>query len=328
MFASVGIILVILIIIIMGNNKTSAKDFFLHLGVIVSLYAIVISFLNLAFKIINKAFPEVAQNIYAWGAGSEISMPVATLIIVFPLFAVLSHFAYKAYVGSLDKQEPWIRKWLIYVTLFVAGVTLVGDLITVLYKFLDGQDLTAAFLLKALVVFLVAGAVFGFYLQDIREKISSGKRKMWLIATGIIVLVFIILGFSVLGSPQTQRLLRYDNQKITDLQNIQWQVISYWQMNGTIPASLGEITNNQSYVVIPKDPQSKVSYEYKGTGNMTFELCAEFNKESMVSQNVEAIPLGYAKGSIIQNENWNHKAGHQCFSRIIDPVVYPTQVRG
>lgn len=314
------------------ETKTSAKDFFLHLGVIVSLYAIVISFLNLAFKIINKAFPEVASNIYAWGAGSEISMPVATLIIVFPLFVVLSRFAYKAYVGSADKQEPWIRKWLIYITLFVAGIALVGDLITVLYKFLDGQDLTAAFLLKALVVLLVAGGVFGFYLQDIREKISSGKRKMWLIAVGIIVLVFIILGFSVLGSPQSQRLLRYDNQKITDLQNIQWQIISYWQMNGTIPASLGEIVNSQPYVVVPKDPQSKVSYEYRGTGMMTFELCAEFNKESMATnQNqyeVAPVGVGYGKTDVIQNYNWNHKTGRQCFSRIIDPAIYPTQVKG
>jgi len=34
------------------ENKTSAKDFFLHLGAIVALYAVVISFLNLTFKII------------------------------------------------------------------------------------------------------------------------------------------------------------------------------------------------------------------------------------------------------------------------------------
>ena len=68
----------------MENTKTSAKDFFLHLGAIVGLYIVTVSFLNLVFKIINKAFPEVAQNIYSWGGGSEISMPVATLIIFFP----------------------------------------------------------------------------------------------------------------------------------------------------------------------------------------------------------------------------------------------------
>ena len=188
-----AVILIVLIIIFMENinpstssGRASARDFFLHLGVIVSLYAIVISFLNLAFKIVNKAFPEISQNIYAWGRGSEISMSVATLIIVFPLFAVLSYLAYKIYTESIDKQEPWIRKWLVYVTLFVASVTLVGDLIMVLYKFLDGQDLTAAFILKALIVLLVAGGVFGFYLQDTREKISPKVRRLWLVGAGLL----------------------------------------------------------------------------------------------------------------------------------------------
>lgn len=311
------------------ENKASAKDFFLHLGVIATLYAIVISFLNLLFRIINKAFPEVASNIYAWGGGSEISLPVATLIIVFPIFAILSYLAYKTYTETLDKKEPWIRKWLVYITLFVTGIVLVGDLVMVLYKFLDGQDLTSAFLLKALAVLVTAGCVFGFYLQDTREKISSKVRKMWLIGVGIVILISIILGFSILGSPQTQRLIRYDNQKITDLQNIQWQVISYWQMNGIIPTNLKELEKTQQYI-LPTDPQSKTDYEYKKTGEMTFELCSDFSSENMTNQNNMAVaPVNYpVKGGIIQNENWNHKAGRQCFERVIDPVAYPTQVRG
>lgn len=312
------------------NPKANARDFFLHLGTIVALYAITISFLNLVFKIVNKAFPEVTQNIYAWGAGSEISMPVAVLIIAFPLFIILSYFVYKIYTENPTKKDLGIRKWLTYITLFVAGITLATDLITVLYKFLDGQDLTAAFLLKVLAVLLTAGCVFGFYLQDIREKISSSGRKIWAIIVGVIILVFIIIGFSVLGSPQTQRLLRYDNQKISDLQNIQWQVISYWQARGAVPESLAEI-KAQQYASIPTDPQSKSDYEYRKTGLMTFELCAQFNMEDMTNKNagmVPAYPPSYAKESIIQNDNWNHRTGYQCFSRVIDPIAYPTQVKG
>jgi hypothetical protein len=51
----------------------------------------------------------------------------------------------------------------------------------------------------------------------------------------------------------------------------------------------------------------------------------------MTSQNqyVQAAPVTYpAKDGIIQNQNWNHGAGHQCFSRVIDPNQYPTQVKG
>ncbi len=315
------------------ENRASAKDFFLHLGAIVALYTVTVSFLNLIFKVINKAFPEVAQNIYAWGGGSEISMPVATLIVFFPLFIILSYFVYKIYEQNPAKKEINIRKWLIYITLFVAGLLLAGDLVTVLYKFLDGQDLTAAFLLKALSVLLVAGCVFGFYIQDIRDRVSSKARKMWAVIVGIIIAISIILGFSVLGSPQTQRLIRYDNQKVSDLNEIQWQVISYWQMNGTIPVSLSDIKSSQQYVIIPTDPQSKTTYEYRKMDAMTFELCAEFNKENMANQNqygyeVAPVGVGFGKMDVIQNNNWNHKAGRQCFSRVIDPIAYPTQVRG
>jgi len=314
------------------ETKTSAKDFFLHLGAIAALYTVTISFLNLIFKVINAAFPEVNQSIYAWGAGSEISMPVATLIIVFPIFIVLSYLVYKIYAIEPAKKELAIRKWLTYVTLFVAGLLLAGDLVTVLSKFLDGQDLTAAFLLKALAVLLVAGAIFAHYLQDIRDKVSPKCLKIRPIVVSIIILATIIWGFAVMGSPQSQRLFRYDNQKVSDLQNIQWQVISYWQMNGTIPANLGELAKTQQYIV-PTDTQLKKDYEYKGTGNMTFELCADFNKENMTNQNkygyeVAPMGVGYGKIDAIQNSNWNHKAGRQCFERIIDPTIYPTQVRG
>lgn len=312
------------------ENKTSAKDFFLHLGVMVTLYATAISFLNLVFKIINKAFPEVTQNIYAWGGGSEISFPVATLIVAFPLFILLSYFIQKIYTENPLKKDLAIRKWLIYVTLFVTGIAFAGDLITVIYKFLDGQDLTTAFVLKALAVLIVAGAVFYFCLQDVRNKISSRQQKISPIIVTCILVATIIWGFAVFGSPQTQKLIRYDNQKITDLQNLQYQVINYWQMNGTIPTNLKELEKNQQYI-LPTDPQSKADYEYKKTGEMNFELCADFNSENMTNQNQYPVVMsvGYpVKGGIIQNENWNHKAGRQCFSRIIDPVAYPTQVRG
>lgn len=303
-----------------GLGRASARDFFLHLGAIVALYTVVISFLNLIFKIINSAFPEI-QNYYAWGGGSEISMPVATLIVVFPIFVVLSWLVYKIYAQNPAKKELGIRKWLTYITLFVAGIILAGDLVTVLYKLLDGQDITTAFLLKVLAVLLVAGAVFGFYLQDIRDRVSAKSRKVWASVIAVIILIAIILGFGVLGSPKTQRFLRYDNQKVSDLQNIQWEVINNWQVYGSIPESLPNII---------KDPQTQKPYEYRKTGEMTFELCAKFNRERISEGKEREINAGYpTKGfDVMQGRNWNHKEGRQCFERVIDPIAYPTQVRG
>lgn len=315
------------------ETKVSAKDFFLHLGAMIGLYTVTVSFLNLIFKTVSKAFPEVGANQYAWGAGSEISIPVATLIVFLPIFIILSRMVHKIYEIDPSKKEIWIRRWITYITLFAAGIALAIDLVMVLYKFLDGQDLTAAFILKALAVLVVAGVIFWFYIQDLREKISGKSRKIISIILSLVILVFILVGFSVLGSPKTQKLIRYDNQKIEDLQNIQWQVISYWQTNGFLPTSLSDIINTQSYTKIPTDPQTQTTYEYNKTDTMNFELCAEFNKENLevnIKYGSSAMPISGidSKNDYLQNNNWNHGTGHVCFPRIINPEIYPTQVRG
>ncbi len=302
-------------------SATSAKDFFLHLGSIVALYVVAGNFINLLFTIINEAYPEVASySYYYFQSGSQISLPVATLIIVFPVFVLLSRWVHRTYEETPLKRHLGVRKWLTYITLFVAGVMLVGDLVTVLYKFLDGQDLTTAFLLKALVVLLVSGAVFGFYLKDIRDQVSQKARNIWAVAIGCLLLIAIILGFSVIGSPQTQRLVRQDNQKISDLQNLQWQVINYWQMNGMIPESMPNIA---------VDPQTGDPYEYRKMSDMKFQVCGQFNSEYRNTNSPQVAMEGpYFKGGMMNNDNWMHGAGRHCFDREIDPIAYPTQVRG
>lgn len=303
------------------EQKTSAKDFFINLGAIVALYTVVIGLLNLLFRVINIAFPQTLNN-YIYFGSQSISLPVATLIIVFPIFILLMWLLEKGYVVEPEKRYLAVKRWLSYITLFVAGIILAGDLVTVLYFFIDGQELTTGFLLKILSVFVVTLVVFLYYISDIRNKLTSSSRKTWTIVSAVIILGSIVWGFSVLGSPRTQRLLKYDDQKISDLQNMQWQVINYWQMYGTIP---------QSLTSVPIDPQTQKPYEYRGTGMMSFEICAEFNRENMMGQNGYPRMMGASypiKVGITQNDNWNHSFGHQCFSRNIDPIAYPTQIKG
>src|SRR3989344_1993039 len=100
------------------SGRASAKDFFLHLGSIVALYVVVGNFINLLFKIINQSFPEVVSYSYYFGGGSQISLSVATLIIVFPIFVLLSWTTHQTYEQSPEKKSLSVRKWLTYITLF------------------------------------------------------------------------------------------------------------------------------------------------------------------------------------------------------------------
>ena len=62
-----------------------------------------------------------------------------------------------------------MRRWLTYLTLFLAAVVLVGDMITLVYNVLGGE-LTVRFVLKVLVAALIAGSIFGWYLVDLRRE--------------------------------------------------------------------------------------------------------------------------------------------------------------
>ena len=65
------------------------------------------------------------------------------------------------------KRASKIRRRLTYVTLFIASCVLIGDFTYVVYSFLGGE-LTVRFVLKALVVAVIAGTAFGYYLWDLR----------------------------------------------------------------------------------------------------------------------------------------------------------------
>jgi hypothetical protein len=227
----------------------------------------------------------------------------------------------RGYVIEPEKKNLGIRKWLTYITLFVAGLTLAGDLVTVLYYFIDGQELTPGFLLKILSVFVVILIVFLYYISDIRNKLNSKYRKIWLGISLVIILGSVVWGFSVLGSPRTQQLLKYDEQRVNDLQIINSDIQDYYRSLNALPAVLenldgAPLNGSPRYGPLPVDPQTKQRYEYSNTSNenrTTYELCAIFNKASQgaAQSNIYLSPAGY--------ESWTHSAGHYCFTETVTP---------
>lgn len=301
-----------------SSPRASAKDFFINLGAIVALYTGVVSLLNLLFTIINTAYPKITNG-YNYFGSQSISWPVATLIIFFPIFVLLMWLLEREYRTNPEKQSSGVHKWLTYITLFIAGLTIAIDLITVLYYFIDGQELTIGFLLKVLVILIITSSIFIYYISDIRGKLTQRSRMFWRVVAGVIVIGSIVWGFSVLGSPRTQQLLKYDEQKINDLQNLNNQVTSFYSNKGVLPKTVEEIMSYQNNYYPPKvDSQTQKSYEYVKTTDTTYNLCAEFNKATKDNGNM-AIPSYYPYGTT----SWTHPAGHYCFAETINPNAYP-----
>lgn len=301
--------------------KTSAKDFFLNLGAFISLYILLGSLLNLLFNIINTAYPKIENGYNYFGGSSSISWPVATLVVLFPVFVLLMWFLEKEYRAEPEKQNSLIHRGLTYITLFVAGLVIAGDLITVIYYFIDGRELTTGFLLKVLVLLVISSSLFIYYISDLRGKLTSKLRLFWRFFAGAIIIISIVLGFSVLGSPRTQRLYKYDEQKISDLQSINNQISNYYSNKGLLPKTIEEIANG-NYYIARADPQTRKPYEYEKATDTTYKLCAEFNKASDEKnfRNRSNYPSYSSYDGI--NTSWIHPAGRYCFNQTINLNLY------
>ena len=315
----------------MDKPKATPKDFFLWAGAMIALYAGIFSFITLLFEYINQVFPDKVLGYYDPYAGG-VAYAMASLIVLAPVFLILMRVIRRNISADPSRNEIWVRRWALFLTVFLAGATIVIDLIILLNTFLSGGELTTAFLLKVLVVLLVAGAGFMHFLADLWgywEKNPAYARYInW--ATGVLVVLTIGAGFLIIGSPQSQRQYRIDEQRVNDLAQIQSQLVyGYYQPKQKLPVSLDALNDPNSGWVAPKDPESGAAYEYKTTGAMSFELCATFTKESRSAQNsglTRPAPV-YMGGKEI-NENWQHKAGRVCFSRTIDPQLYPAPLNG
>jgi len=301
-------------------RRNIPRDLFLHLLAVVTLYWSAVSFVTLLWQQINYYFPDVLNNYYSYmGFAGPIRFAVSSLIIVFPVFILVSWYLNKIYRREAVVRESKIRKWLIYLTLFIASLVIIGDLIGTINMLLGGE-ITARFILKALSVLVVAGFVFGYYLDDVRRETPTKSAKYFAWVTGVLVLIVIIASFFIVGSPATARLLQFDQQKVSDLQSIQYQIVNYWQRKQVLPASLSALNDSISGFKAPVDPQSSTSYEYfiDNKVNLSFELCATFNRASQSN----ATKMLYPVGSGI-SQNWDHASGRVCFPRTIDKQLYP-----
>jgi hypothetical protein len=298
----------------MDKPRTTPKDFFLWAGAIVSLYASISAFLGLVFDYINYAFPNPLQTYYTDPYQSGISYEMATLIVMFPLFLVLMFLIRRTIARDESRHAVWVRRWSIVLTLFLAGLTAAIDLIVLLTTFLSGETLTTPFLLKIALVFLVAAGVCMHFLADLHDYWDAYPERLRRVAygAGLLVVLTIGAGFFIVGTPMQARQALLDSQKVTDLENIQSQIVYYWQQKGTLPAGLNQLNDSISNYSVPTDSQNGQSYRYVVDGAHTFELCATFNRDSNGQPQPDAL-----------GNNWQHGAGQVCFIRTIDPALYP-----
>lgn len=296
----------------------TAKSFAVQLGALIALYTSVTSLLVLLFSIITLVIPDPAAG--SWeneSAMSSIRFTIATLVVFFLTYIALTRIVNRQ--RRRDEVEYLnVTKWLLYLSLLVVALILLGNVVAVVYAFLDGE-LTARFLWKALVLAVVLGSAFYYYLLDVKGYWHTHERtSMYCAVTAItVVLAAAAYGIMLIQSPGEVRELRLDQRQIEDLTEMQWRIDDTLHREGVLHDDLQQyFTINQP----PTAPGDRAAYSYARTDD-GFELCATFALSSNENPNVSphAMPrLMPGNDTGIRNPNdWEYAAGRHCFERTV-----------
>src|SRR3989338_8386169 len=107
------------------HPRSTPYQVFLHLMMMAMFYVSVITLIALIVQYINLLFPD---ELLSYGEAYDVIRSTSSsLIVTFPVFLLTSWFIRKAFKRDPNERNMGIRRWLIYLTLFVAGITMVVD---------------------------------------------------------------------------------------------------------------------------------------------------------------------------------------------------------
>lgn len=123
-------------------------------------------------------------------------------------------------------------------------------------------------------------------------------NKLAALGSSAVVVVSVVVGLILAGSPDEQRLKRLDSQRVYGLQTIVRVIDFYSSDEGELPGALAELVDGRRLTRLPTDPVTGIPYEYKISNGTQYELCAMFDRAS-------------DDGS--QGDFWAHEHGQKCY---------------
>jgi len=301
------------------SPDNSAKFAFFYMLSLVALVFLTLASGMVVFQIINKTIIDVlgAEGF----SGSQLKFAISAMIVAAPVYYVTTYQIHKnLYAGNLHKDSG-IRRWLTYVILFIASVVMLGWFMVVVNSFLDGE-LTTKFVLKAVTAIVLAAVVFTFYFYDIRREEVAGRHsrvvKAYFISSLVLVLAVFASALFFVESPQETRDRKLDNQVLGSFSVIDNAINNYYQDTGQLPPDLAELRSQEASVIRDnlKHPVSGQAYEYKITGDKSYELCAEFRTSNLDENEFRRYEY--------YRDRWPHDKGYQCLAQTVKQDKNPS----
>ncbi len=283
----------------------SAREAFIYVLLFAMLYVSAYQLGVLLFDYINRAFPDPVDRRYEPFAAQAVRWALASLIASFPVFVWLQRSVNRQVRLDPAKRRSHVRRSLTYVTVFIASFVIIGDVTTLIYNALAGE-LTVRFILKVLTIALIAGTALLYYLSDLRleDTQAVAEEPRWhralRIATVGAVAAVALSSLPAAGAPSAERARRLDERRVEDLRAMSEAANVYVQRHSRLPGTLEELSSEGGLDVAAQGRETG-PYEYRATGDRSYELCATFQRASTGGQRLSGEAF------------WAHGAGRQCY---------------
>jgi len=153
---------------------------FLYILFFISLYVLATAVSGMLNLWVDTAIPTVIDNantnnadffsffVSNYDSPSVIRGYIAAIIVSFPIFIALALTLKKQLATNPVVKNLRSRKILIYITLVGTFLILLGNVIATCYDFLSGT-VTGNGLGHLVVTFLVVGAIFGYFIGEVKD---------------------------------------------------------------------------------------------------------------------------------------------------------------
>lgn len=292
-------------------EQQNAKFAFYYLLSLVALVFMALSTGMIIFQIINKYMIDILEQYTGQYDSGVLKFAISAIIISTPIYYFLAWQIQKSLRDGLLEKESGIRKWLTYFILLISSVVMIGWLIGTINSFLNGE-LSTKFMLKSLASILIAGAIFGYYLYDIKRKeVKSVKNNVIIIffyASLAVVIAAFVASLFIVESPTQTRNRKFDNAILQNFDNIDNALNSYYLDKKKLPDNLDQLKADYSYITDDtlKDKVTGVKFDYEAVENNKYELCATFKTSNKDIKDLSVYDY---------KDRWPHDASYQCLSQ-------------
>ncbi len=153
-------------------HNTSMWDAFEHILLFISLYVMTLAISLTLHYFVDKYFPKISslEDISSENTFYDTLLRgyLSALIVSTPLFIYFFLKITKRTQVYPPLRQLKSRKFLIYLTLVVTFLILIGNAISTVYGLLSG-NVTLNFFMHLIVTALVCGIIFTYYLNQVKE---------------------------------------------------------------------------------------------------------------------------------------------------------------